>query len=77
MIPVEPNSPTTTVEGPILGRRSGPESRALKYLTMTVREFRKCLHEQRLDAIRAEVLAEKKKPPTSEKAVPKVPPKKT
>ena len=44
---------------------------------MTGREFRKRLHEKRLETIRAEVLAEKKKPPTSEKAVPKVPPKKT
>jgi hypothetical protein len=34
---------------------------------MTDREFRKHLHEKRLEAIRAEVLAEKKKPPTSEK----------
>jgi hypothetical protein len=43
---------------------------------MTVGEFRKRPHEKRLEAIRAEVLAEKKKPPTSEKAVPN-PPKKT
>jgi hypothetical protein len=39
---------------------------------MTVREFRKCLHEKRLEAIRAEALAEKKNPPTCENAVPKV-----
>jgi hypothetical protein len=47
------------------------ESPPLEYLTVTVREFRKRLHEKRLETIRAEVLAEKKKPPTSEKAVPK------
>jgi hypothetical protein len=35
---------------------------------MTNREFRKHLHQKRLEAIRAEVLAEKKKPPASEKA---------
>jgi hypothetical protein len=39
---------------------------------MTDREFRKHLHEKRLEAIRAEVLAEKKKPPTSQKETPKV-----
>ena len=38
---------------------------------MTVREFKKHLHEKRLEAIRAEVLAEKKKPPTSEKDISK------
>jgi hypothetical protein len=38
---------------------------------MTVREFRRHLTEKRLAAIRAEVLAEKKKPPASEKAPPK------
>jgi hypothetical protein len=43
---------------------------------MTVREFRKRLHQRRLEAMRAEVLAGKKKPPASEKGVPKVPPKK-
>jgi len=40
---------------------------------MTDREFRKHLHEKRLEAMRAEVLAEKaekKKPPTSERAGP-------
>lgn len=36
---------------------------------MTDREFRKRLHEKRLEAIRAEVLAEKKKPPAREKAI--------
>jgi hypothetical protein len=36
-------------------------------LPITDREFGKGLHEKRLEAIRAEVLAEKKKPPTSEK----------
>jgi hypothetical protein len=35
---------------------------------MTNREFRKHLHQKRLEAIRAEVLAEKKKPPASETA---------
>ena len=39
---------------------------------MTVREFKKHLHEKRLAAIRAEVLAEKKKPPTSQKNISKV-----
>jgi hypothetical protein len=39
---------------------------------MTVREFRKRLHEKRLETIRTEVLAEKKKPPTSEKDPSKV-----
>jgi hypothetical protein len=33
---------------------------------MTDREFRKRLHEKRLEAIRAEVLAEKNKPPASD-----------
>ena len=35
---------------------------------MTNRESRKHLHEKRLEAVRVEVLAEKKKPPASEKA---------
>ena len=39
---------------------------------MTVREFKKQLHEKRLEAIRADVLAEKKKPPTSQKDISKV-----
>jgi hypothetical protein len=39
---------------------------------MTVREFRKRLHKKRLEAIHAEVLAEKKKPTTSEKDPSKV-----
>src|SRR5215831_8512353 len=34
---------------------------------MTVREFRKRLHKKRVEAIHAEVLAEKMKPTTSEK----------
>ena len=34
---------------------------------MTNREFRRHLTEKRLEAIRAEVLAEKKKPPASER----------
>jgi hypothetical protein len=38
---------------------------------VTNREFRKHLNQKRLEAIRAEVLAEKKKPPTSEKETPK------
>jgi hypothetical protein len=56
----QPNSPTTTVEGPILGWRSGRNQKALEleYLTMTGREFRKRLHEKRLETMRAEVLAE-------------------
>jgi hypothetical protein len=37
---------------------------------VTDREFRKYLNQKRLAAIRAEVLAEKKKPPTSEKDQP-------
>ena len=43
----------------------------------TVREFREGLHKKRLAAIRAEVLAEKKRPPTSEKAPPGVREKKS
>jgi hypothetical protein len=39
---------------------------------MTDREFRKRLHEKRLEAIRAEALAEKKKPPASEKDISRV-----
>jgi hypothetical protein len=39
---------------------------------MTVREFKNHLHEKRLEAMRAEVLAEKKKPPTSQKDISKV-----
>jgi hypothetical protein len=38
---------------------------------VTDREFRKRLHEKRLEALRAEVLAEKKKPPKSEKDSPR------
>jgi hypothetical protein len=37
---------------------------------VTNREFRKHLNQKRLEAMRAEVLAEKKKPPTSEKDSP-------
>jgi hypothetical protein len=39
-------------------------------LLITDREFGKRLHEKRPEAIRAEVLAEKKKPPTREKPAP-------
>jgi hypothetical protein len=39
---------------------------------MTVREFRKRLDERRFEDMRAEVLAEKKKPAASERAVSKV-----
>ena len=38
---------------------------------MTNLEFRKHLNQKRLEAIRAEVLAEKKKPPKSEKDSPR------
>jgi hypothetical protein len=37
---------------------------------MTDREFRRNLNQKRLEAIRADVLAGKKKPPTSEKETP-------
>ena len=39
---------------------------------MTNREFGKYLNQKRLEAIRADVLAEKKKPPASEKEPTKV-----